>query len=259
MNNQVAKKTTGSTVKGFIEDNKAEILKRIPKHLNAERMVSVLMGVANTPGLQKCSPMSLLQSLVQAGQLGLQVNQFNSCFLIPYGKECKLIIGYQGLIQLAKNSGELAAVHVEVVYEHDNFVRSETALEHSWEPFEDDRGKAVGAYCILELKNGSKQYETMSVKQIEKIRTASKGGKVWKDHWEEMAKKTVVRRALKKLSLNPEVIQTITESDNAEFDKGPVVRSVKLGADALLAEVSEEPEIEVDPATGEVIPDHVGT
>src|SRR5690606_27429219 len=116
-------------------------------------------------------------------------------------KQCQLVIGYRGLAKLARQSGEIKRIEAEVVYEKDKFVyRKGSTFELDYYPcLEADRGAAVGAYALVQFKDGGIQAEFMPVSEIEKIRARSKaawdrnGNPVgpWKDDWAEMARKTV--------------------------------------------------------------------
>lgn len=254
MSNAVAKQTV-ATVKSWMELKKDEIAAQVPRHLDPDRMISVLTGVLSTsPKLQECTPVSLFHSMIMAAQMGLQVNQFNSCFLIPYGDEAKLIVGYQGLIDLARRGGGLKAVHVKEVYDNESFNIDETGIQHTPLPF-GPKGELQGVYCILELGEGFKQWEVMNLDEIEVIRSQARSGNspAWKNNYVEMCKKTVVRRAVKKLPLNPEVMQHMSTLDEQEFK--PKVREVEkkdLGGEGLMDRLVGD-DVTFDGETGEVV------
>jgi recombination protein RecT len=104
----------------------------LPAHLTPDRMVRLALTAFRTnPGLSKCSPPSVMAAIMMASQLGLEPHVLGSCYLVPHGTECTLIVGYQGLLQLIRRSGEIAAISARVVYDSDLF---EVTLE-STPPF----------------------------------------------------------------------------------------------------------------------------
>lgn len=217
--------------------NKAKLSELLPDHVDEKRFVNVLISsVKKTPKLMQCDPTSVLTSCATAAQLGLEIGVLNQAWLIPYGRDCQLQIGYGGLITLAKQ-GDVAAVTTEVVCQSDYFKRTSDTIEHEWDPFDDHRGDVVGVYCILTLKNGEKQYETMSVKEINAIRDRSKAGRSgpWVTDYNEMARKTVLKRAMKKVKLSLAAMQAI-EHDNKQtgYVDSTVVQS-ELGNKAVLS------------------------
>ena len=79
--------------------------------------------VALNPNLQKCTPQSIVRSLIQAAELGLTPSSsLGECYLVPFGTNCQLIIGYRGLIALARRSGEIVSISAGVIYEGDDVV-----------------------------------------------------------------------------------------------------------------------------------------
>lgn len=162
--------------------------------------------ITETPKLLDCDPVSLTKSLIRSAELGIQPGSaLGQCYLIPYGKEAQLMIGYRGMLEIVRRSGEVKSCKAEVVYEKDDFqyymdetgekIRHEKALLSAKE-----RGKMMGAYFIVWFNTGGVSITYMTDEEIQDIRkNHSKGGNIWKNHPEEMAKKTVIRRAFKML------------------------------------------------------------
>lgn len=204
---------------GWIEDGWDRFKELIPSAVNLTRFKrNLIHQVRTNETIAKCSPMSILESCIQASNLGLDIGVLGSCHLLPYKGRCTLVIGYQGLLALAKRSGQVRAVYTGLVRERDEFHRDATSFTHNYNPFASraERGEYVGAYAIIELKDGGRQIETMSVEEIERIRDGRAGP--WNDYWGEMAKKTVLRRALKLVDLSPELSETLAGVDRAEWD-----------------------------------------
>lgn len=230
--------TTTATLATLLKDRKDSIAQLVPKHLEPERLMRVAVNcVAKTPGLQKCTPTSLLQSVLVAAELGLEPGgALGHLYLVPFGNVCTPIIGYRGLVELARRSGEVVSVRAVVVYEKDRFRMTEgleQTIDH--EPFLDgDAGPLKYVYCVIKLKEGGYIVEVMSRAQVEAIKARSRSGTngPWVTDFNEMAKKTVAKRGLKWAPLASERFVKALEHDNTDTVDGEVI-------DQVLAEQSE--------------------
>jgi len=210
------------TIGEFFASKKDVIAQALPRHMTPERMLRIVMTeVRRIPKLQKCSVSSLFSAVVQCSLLGLEPGgSLGHAYLIPYGEECQFIIGYRGMLDLARRSGQVMSVSVHEVYSNDKFDYSfglEEKLEHK--PHEGDRGSFWGAYAIVRLKDGAYQFEVMAKNAIEKARNSSKAKNngPWITHYDEMAKKTVLRRLFKYLPISIEFQNAIATDEAAEI------------------------------------------
>jgi recombination protein RecT len=239
-------KNTTTTLREMLEARRDSLAQLIPKHLSADRLMKVALNcVSKTPLLQACTPLSLLQCVITAAELGLEPGgALGHAYLVPFKNTATLIIGYRGFIQLMRNTGQLASIRAVVVHEKDVFKLREgieQSIKH--EPFLDgDAGPLKYVYCVAKLKDGSVQIEVMTRAQIEAIRARSRSGGngPWQTDYEEMAKKTVVRRIAKYLPLSAEVERAI-EHDNGDYVDGEVVggEAKAIGA-PIAAEMAAE-------------------
>jgi recombination protein RecT len=191
----------------------------LPKHLTAERFTRVaITALTRTPKLQECTQESFFKTLLDLSAMGLEPDG-RRAHLIPYGKECTLVIDYKGLVELVRRSGDVAKIHADVVCENDTFEHSMGEVTVHTYDLKETRGEPYAAYAQVTLKDGSVQAEIMSKADIEKIRSKSRAGKSgpWVDHWSEMAKKTAFRRLTKWLTLSPEIQERIAKADEHEF------------------------------------------
>lgn len=193
----------------------------LPKHMNPDRMSRIaLTELRRTPKLSECNPMSFVGAVIQCSQLGLEPgNNLGHAYLIPYGKECQLIIGYRGMIDLARRSGQVVSLQAHVVYENDTFEFEyglTPKLRHV--PARSNHGNFVYVYACATLKDGGAQFEVMSREDIEQIMAASKSSRSgpWQTHFDEMARKTVIRRLFKYLPVSVEMTQAVTLDEAAE-------------------------------------------
>jgi len=241
------------------EQHQRKLTEQLPAHVNPKRFMNVLIAsIKKTPKLMSCDPTSVLTACQTAAQLGLEIGVLNQAWLIPYGRDCQLQIGYGGLITLAKQ-GDVASVTTEVVCQADYFKRTSDSIEHEWDPFDDNRGDVVGVYCVLTLKNGEKQYETMSVKEVNAIRDRSKAGRSgpWVTDYNEMARKTVLKRAMKKVQLSLAAMQAL-DHDNKQSGYVDAQVVEKLGNAAVLEMLKGPPVDDAADSGGAALLDEPG-
>lgn len=217
-----------ANIRALLEKSKAQMAKALPKHLNADRLLRVAMtSIQKNPKLLDCTPQSLLACVMTCAQLGLEPDQFlGQAYLVPFKDTkkgiviCTLIPGYRGYIALARRSGEVKSVSSQVVHENDHFILQygiDEKLDHI--PAEGDRGAAKGAYVIFKYKDGGYSFDYMAKGDIEKIRARSKSANdgPWVTDWEEMAKKTVIKRHSKVTPLSIELQTAIALEDRANL------------------------------------------
>lgn len=227
-------KQTATTVNSMLLKNKAAIMATLPKGFNFDRMCRTLINaVSTTPQLAQCSPASLFLSSVRSFSLGLEPNgALNEAYLIPYWNskkscyEAQFQPSYRGLQSLARRSGEIAEIYAKAVKENDIFeVEEGTERKIIHKPnYMKDRGKAVCFYAVFRTKDGNVDFEVMSLEEINAIRALSKAkdADAWNIHFEEMAKKTVMRRLLKRAPMSVELANVVAYDNKAavgEFDR----------------------------------------
>ena len=254
---------------------KTEVAKALPKHLDAERMMRVLRTEINkNPDLNKCTPISIISAFMQSSQLGLEPGSaLGQAYLIPYKDKCQFIIGYRGMIDLARRSGQLISISAHAVYENDLF-EFEFGLNENLRhiPTRGERGRFICAYAYAKLSNtfenssgkDSYQFDVMFKNEIDDIRkqspSSSKSYSPWQTHYEEMAKKTVIRRLFKYLPISIETQQAVNIDEAHE--RGDTENYVDLTPFAFVEEKqSKSDEVaqkimidnqEVNTQTGEV-------
>lgn len=148
---------------------------------------------------------SLAQSIQNVAAIGISLNPAMAhAYLVPRDGAICLDISYKGLIKIATDTGSILWAKADLVYKNDSFIYKgpATAPDHQADIFGDDRGEIVGGYCIAKTCEGDYLVEAMSIKEIHEVRNTSKAftsGKKcpWKDWFNEMAKKTLIKRAAK--------------------------------------------------------------
>lgn len=147
-------------------------------------------------------------------------------YLIPYKGVATLIPGYKGLLDLARRSGRIISIEARVVHAKDRFRFAfglKPVLEHT--PTQDaDSGELTAAYAVAHLKDGGQQWEVMWKREIDAIRQRSRASSSgpWVTDYEEMAKKTVLRRLCKMLPASVELQQAVAMDERAEVGLPPM-------------------------------------
>ena len=245
---------------------KNDIAKILPKYVSPDRLIRMAYTTfRKNPKLWNCDPKSFIGAILQATQLGLEIDDLlGHAYLVPYKDKIQLVIGYRGLIDLARRSGEIKHIQAYIVYENEPFeieYGTQPKIKHKPLPPE-KRGKMIGAYAIAILKDNSVIFEFMWKEDIEKVKEQSKykdsPDSPWIRFEEEMIKKTVIRRLAKILPLSPEDKygkKFVKASIYDEYTETGVETPVEIeinGYDVNIQTNNKEENIEYDKETGEV-------
>lgn len=224
---------------------KEQVKLALPKHLTPDRFTRIALTAFNrTPKLADCTKESVFQCLLDLSALGLEPDG-RRAHLIPYGNKCQLIIDYKGIVDLVRRSGEVAYIHADIVCENDEFdyaFGTGAFLKHK--PNLQKRGKSKCVYSYVRLKDGSEDFDVMSMEDVENVRKKSRSGNSgpWVDHFNEMAKKTVFRRHSKWLPLSSELREKIEQDDE------PLTEQERFNAaKTVIADIEVEEPIPVTP------------
>jgi recombination protein RecT len=212
------------TIHSYLKQMLPEIQRALPRHLDADRLARLsLTTIRTNPKLLECSLPSLLGAVMQAAQLGLEPGLLGHCYLVPfYNKhsnksEVQFIIGYKGLLDLVRRTGEITAIAAHEVREEDHFsfhYGLEEELVHR-PRIDGDRGAVYAYYSYARFKDGGHAFLVMSRQEVEKYRdrfSKSKTGP-WTTDFDAMAKKTVLRQLVKYLPLSVEVQQKLVADE----------------------------------------------
>jgi recombination protein RecT len=236
------------------------------RHLTPEKLTKVaLVAIGKSPDLLDCDSHSILQCVMTAAQLGLDCSGvLGSAYLVPFKGKATLIIGYRGLIDLARRSGEIDTIEAHVVREKDKFDIAfglEPKLVHVPD-LSADPGAAIIFYAIARLKDGGRQVEVMTRAEVDAIRKRSRASSSgpWVTDYDEMGKKTVIRRLTKTLPLTAELASALAAEDEGEGfaeiippDRTPMMMPKEIAAAPATTPVPEPtapveaPEPEADP------------
>jgi recombination protein RecT len=229
MTKQIAKKADNSVINAVMSDGfKKQLARALPKHVDTEKFLRIsLTNIRNNESLQKCTPISVLASLMKSAQLGLEPGDRGYAYLIPFKNkgvlECQFQPGYKGLSELVTRSGLITHIYPRAVYENDD-ISVEYGLNEDLKHKPDllnPRGKLIGVYAIAYFKDGGKQFEFLTKSDVEKIRKTSKAASSsfspWNTFYDAMAKKTVIKQVAKYLPSSTELQQAIEWDDKADL------------------------------------------
>lgn len=244
-----------STMKAYITRMKGEIAKALPSVMTPERFTRIVTSaISTTPQLAQTTPQSFLGAMMTAAQLGLEPNTpLGQAYLLPYKNhgrlECQFQIGYKGLIDLAYRSGQVTIIQAHEVRENDEFSYSfglEPTLHHV--PARSDRGQVVCYYAMFRTNDGGFGFEVMSRDDVEahaRKYSKSYGGSFspWSTNFDEMAKKTVLKKCLKYAPLKSDFIRAVASDETIKTE--------------IAEDMADVPPVEiaytVDEETGEVV------
>lgn len=205
-------------IQTLLNKMKDEFRKVLPETIKPDRLIRIaLTEMRMNPRLFDASKESLLGALMVSAQLGLEPGALGYCYLVPYQNkktgqlEIQFQLGYKGILELVRRSGQVENIEARVVYEKDKFdfeYGLTPKLVHKPAlPALKERGKPVAVYAIARFKGGSTAFDIMSVDEIEAIRKRSKSPDYgpWQTDWEAMAKKVIIKRLCKYLPLSVDV------------------------------------------------------
>jgi recombination protein RecT len=240
----------------------AQVESAVPEHMKATVLLRVATTtIQKTPALLECSRESLLGAVIECAQLGLVPDGIlGQAYLVPYKQKAQLQIGYRGLIELARRSGQVAYVAAEAVYHCDEFsinFAPERTMKHIPDLENEQRGEMGngidgkkfipeglrGVYAQVKYKDGETDFEYLPLHKIEQIRNKAQAGNKpdapWMNHWVEMARKSAIRALAKRLPLSAEFMNAANLDDLNEQGINTGDARAILG-DAVMANVAQD-------------------
>lgn len=233
-------------------------------------MTSITSVVTNNALLQKADVNSIIMGSAVAASMDLPLNaNLGYAALVPFNSKdgcfAQLQIMSKGWTELFMRSGQCQAIICETVYDGQLVKKNKFTGEYV---FDEDAKKSdtiIGFMAYFRLTNGFEKYEYMTIEEIKAhaqkfSQTYRRGAGIWKDHFEEMAKKTVLKRLITKWA--PKSIemqrmamfdQSIVHGDVDKFDEATpeYADNDKSKSRGEVTEFEEVQEI-VDESTGEI-------
>lgn len=214
---QITKASSGvpagkGTFKALVEHCAPQLQAVMPKGFKAERLVQMAVAAySRTPKLAQCSNTSILSCCLQCATLGLEpsaVDGLGRAYILPYWNkntksyEAQFMLGKNGMIELARRSGEVKSIRTQCVYDDDDFEywEDESGVHFSYRPNLDSVHDAEHMRLVFlscHLKDGGLVLLVMSKPEVDAVRRRSQASSngPWVTDFEAMAEKTVIRRA----------------------------------------------------------------
>lgn len=207
----------------FIESRLDELAKVLPSQQAAESFARVCMTAINgDPKILACSKVSILKCVFDLAAVNLHPNTpLGHAFLIPYGGQLTVQIGYRGWCELCQRTGHVKSIQADVVREGDDFQFQkgvDLVLSHTPSLAPKEKRPVIGAWAYVELLNGGKNAEWMDINELNLIQSLSRNSPAWKQFGDEMRKKCPLKRMLKVMQIGnaPQVARAI-EIENQPF------------------------------------------
>lgn len=218
------------TLQNTIERMMPEIRKALPNTITPERFSRItLSALSNNPVLKTCSELSFLSAMMTSAQLGLEPNTpLGQAYIIPMRNhgtfEAQFQIGYKGLIDLAYRSGQVRTIYAEAVHENDRFeyeLGLNPKLVHV--PADHNRGEVTHYYAVFKLVNGGEGMVVMSKEDIQQhadrySKAYQRGSSPWQSDFDEMAKKTVIKKVLKYAPLSTDFQNKMAQDETVKTE-----------------------------------------
>lgn len=250
---------TTRTLQQYMIRHQEQIGNALPSHLDAKNMIRMAMTeVSLNKELHGCDPRSFFGAVIECSQLGLAIGKtLGQAYLVPFNnrrtqtKTINVIVGYKGLISLARRSGNLLEITAHTVFVDDTFdyVKGddEKIIHIPKEVDTPDDDRIVRAYySIALLSGGGKQRSVWTAAEIDqhkkRIPAAQNSRSVWNspiahDRW-EMGKKTCIRAVTKYIDLSAEYLRAGALNDRSDMNKDQ-----NLGSHVLVGEFEEVEEL----------------
>lgn len=238
-----------------LTDKLISVESALPKDFNRERFVQNCLAVLNeNPQLAKVNPAQTIQGLLKGAYLGLDFMN-REAYLIPYGNTVNFQTDYRGETKFARKYSirPILDIYAKVVRDGDEFIEEiiDGRPSITFRPQAFNKSDIIGAFAIVLFKDGGMLYEVMSVDDIQSVRqnySKASQSKAWKYSFDEMCKKTVLRRLCKHISIDFESVEAQTAwTDSAGVDFGTATTPVSDKEEVFdpFEEVSGNNEVEI--------------
>jgi recombination protein RecT len=250
--------TTQLTVKSLLSQESVQgKFKAILKERAAGFTANLAVIVNNSEALSKCDPVTIISAAVVSASLDLPLDpNLGFAAIVPYGNKAQFQIMYKGLIQLAIRSGQYKTMNASEVYEGELISHNRVTGEYEFDFDAKKSDKVIGYTAYFKLVNGFEKTVYWPMAQIDKhgkrfSKTYAKGFGLWKDDFDAMAKKTVLKNLISKWGIlsiemqkvmkfdqgiikneETEDVEYVDAGESKSFDDSEPIEAVKGGNDA---------------------------
>jgi recombination protein RecT len=255
MSNQLTKAEFTTTLTKF-EGRISSLLENTP--LTLTRLKAICENaVSRNSKLLECTPASLFGAIITACELGLEPNTPNQfCAIVPYNKKngnnwethAQLQLMYQGIIELAYRTNQIAKIHTEIVFEGDYFeeiLGTDVSITHK-RTDNTKTDKPIAVYAVATMNNGQVHYCTLSKDVVMKAKDISKtkwAGFEANDINYNMWRKTAIKQLFKTLPKSNSAISSAIKLDNQEpiinidLETGEVIEEIAIAEEVKETEI----------------------
>ena len=237
---------------------------------SSQFMTSITSVVTNNTLLQKADVNSIIMGSAVAASMDLPLNpNLGYAALVPFNSKdgcfAQLQIMVKGWTELFLRSGQCQSIICETVYEGQLVKKNKFTGEYVFDEDAKKSDKIIGFMAYFKLTNGFEKYDYMTVEEVKAhaqrfSQTYRKGAGIWKDHFEAMAQKTVLKRLLTKYAPKSIEMQQMAIFDQSVI-KGSVDRIDEATPDYAdnkdsvieTTDFEEVESVEVDTETGEIV------
>lgn len=236
----MTEKTAMVEFRGALQAMESQFAAALPPHISPEKFIrTTLTAVQLNPDLLTLDRRSLFAATMRCAQDGLLPDNREAAF-VKFGSVCQYLPMVGGILKKVRNSGDLASITANVVYERDQFtyeLGDDEKIRHV--PYlSGDRGALVAVYAIAKTKDGAVYREVMAKGDVMAVRAISRSKTgPWDGPFEsEMWRKTAIRRLAKRLPMSTDLERVINRDDEL-YDLNLAVRQA-----APVAAQQEQPE-----------------
>jgi recombination protein RecT len=200
-------------IRDLIDRMEPELVRSLQDPGAAQRLARhYLTAIRLTPALLECTTESLLAALLLSAQVGLEPGPLGHVYLVPFGAECTWILGYTGIVELARRSGSVADLSAEVVWDNDVYERpwrNQTGVRYEHRPGDPEgRQERVGVLVTWRELSGGKWFPRAVDVDPGRVQRAQKASRAKSGPWltdpDAMWRKTGVRAVRPWLPLSPQ-------------------------------------------------------
>jgi recombination protein RecT len=218
------------TLRGLLtQENVKQKFQEILKENASAFTANLAVMVSNSAALSKCDPITVISAAVVSASLNLPLDpNMGFAYIVPYGDKAQFMIGYKGFVQLAMRSGQYKTLNVTEVYEGELISQNRITGEYEFDFAAKKSDKIIGYAGYFKLINGFEKTDYWPIETIDKhgkrfSQTYRKGFGLWKDDFNSMARKTVLKNLLSKWG-----ILSVEMQNAVKYDQG-VVRDIEDG------------------------------
>ncbi|UQA95728.1 recombinase RecT [Streptomyces halobius] len=251
---------TTDAVLSWLERYGEHFTKALPSHVDQGAFFAAVRAVL--PGLVRCTPASLLQALLTCARFGL-VPDGRHAVIRREGKLAVFVPMYQGYVELMYRSGRVGSVHVGMIHAGDEWNYEPTApppLDFTHKPAleltREQRGKPILAYAFCWMTGGARSQVVILTRQdaeeirdeysqaYQRAKAEGREDTFWHTHFDDMWKKSALRRLHKVVPMSAELVQLGKADDAGDAGQTQVLHTpdedARLLADATAAHKAAE-------------------